>query len=57
MCSLSIISASAETSSLVFSPLTLRLEFAFMNPRESDMSSRTAEGLDCRWSGAVDAPK
>jgi hypothetical protein len=57
MCSLSIISASAETFWLVFSPLTFMLELAVMNPLESAMSSRTAEGWDCRWSAAVEAPK
>ena len=57
MCSFSIISASAETFWLVFSPLTFMLELAVMNPLESAMSSRTAEGWDCRWSAAVEAPK
>ena len=57
MCSLSIISDSADTFWLVFWPLTFMLELAVMKPRESAMSSSTADGCDCRWSGAVEAPK
>src|SRR2546423_362958 len=56
MCSLSIISASAETFALASEPCTLRPESATMNPRESALSSITSVGASCEWCGAVLAP-
>src|SRR6476659_776662 len=56
MCSLSIISASAETTSFASSPRMLRLLFATMNPRESARSTTSFCGAPFVCQGAVPPP-
>jgi len=53
MCSFSIITLSAVTTSFAFLPWIWSELFATMKPRDRALSSSTVVGVDCLWYGAV----